>query len=188
MGAGVPAGGRPPPLQLRVRPADALTPSDRSAIVALCEAAFDEDFGRLFELLPGSTHVLAHLGGTLVSHACWVTRQLQPGALPPLRAAYVEAVATLPAYGGRGYGSAVMTRLAAEIARGDYDLGALAPARYAFYERLGWERWRGPTAIRTDRGLLPTPDDDVLILRLPRTPELDLDAPLSAEWREGELW
>jgi hypothetical protein len=28
----------------------------------------------------------------------------------------------------------------------------------------------------------------VMILRLPCTPPLDLDAPLSAEWREGELW
>jgi hypothetical protein len=28
----------------------------------------------------------------------------------------------------------------------------------------------------------------VMILRLPRTPPLDLDAPLSIEWREGDLW
>ena len=37
--------------------------------------------------------------------------------------------------------------------------------------------------------LQPTPDETVMILRLPRTPpDLDLDAPLSAEWRRGELW
>lgn len=28
----------------------------------------------------------------------------------------------------------------------------------------------------------------MLILRLPRTPPLDLDAPLTGEWREGALW
>ena len=177
-----------PRFRLQMLPADALTPSDRSAVVALCEAAFGEDFGRLFDLLPGSTHVLARLGDGLVSHACWVTRWLQPGSLGLLRTAYVEAVATRPAHQGRGYGSAVMGRLAAEVAAGGYDLAALSPARYAFYERLGWERWRGPTAIRAARGLLPTPDDDVLILRLPRTPALDLDAPITAEWRAGELW
>jgi hypothetical protein len=36
---------------------------------------------------------------------------------------------------------------------------------------------------------LPTPDEQVMVLRLPRTPAgLSLDAPLSAEWREGEFW
>jgi aminoglycoside 2'-N-acetyltransferase I len=56
------------------------------------------------------------------------------------------------------------------------------------YARLGWELWRGPLFVRTDAGLMPTPDEEVMILRLPRTTPLDLDSPLSAEWREGELW
>jgi hypothetical protein len=35
----------------------------------------------------------------------------------------------------------------------------------------------------------PTPDETVMILRLRATPaDLDLHAPLSAEWRRGELW
>jgi len=43
--------------------------------------------------------------------------------------------------------------------------------------------------IRTENGLLPSPaDEEVMILRLSKTPYLDLSAPLSAEWREGELW
>ena len=45
-----------------------------------------------------------------------------------------------------------------------------------------------PLVIRTDKGLLPTPKDRVMVLRLPRTPKLDVEAPLTAEWREGELW
>jgi hypothetical protein len=32
--------------------------------------------------------------------------------------------------------------------------------------------------IRTDVGLMPTPDEEVMILRLPRTPPLDLAVPL----------
>lgn len=54
--------------------------------------------------------------------------------------------------------------------------------------RLGWETWRGPLFIRTADGLLPTPDEDVMIRRLPRTPALDVTQSLSAEWRQGELW
>jgi len=72
----------------------------------------------------------------------------------------------------------------------DYELAALSPFSVEYYERLGWERWRGPLFIRTKEGnLLPSLDDEeVMILRLPKTPVLDLSAPLSAEWREGELW
>jgi aminoglycoside 2'-N-acetyltransferase I len=39
-----------------------------------------------------------------------------------------------------------------------------------------------------DAGVLGTPDEQVMVLRLPRTPLLDLDAALTAEWRPGELW
>jgi aminoglycoside 2'-N-acetyltransferase I len=65
----------------------------------------------------------------------------------------------------------------------------LSPFNVKFYERLGWELWRGPLFIRTEKGLIPSPtDEEVMIFRLPETPDLDLTAPLSVEWREGEAW
>lgn len=158
----------------------------RAEIIALCTEAYEEDFTRLFQLLPGSTHVLAYLDGQLVSHAGWVTRWLQPEGFHPLRTAYVEAVATRPSYQRRGFGSLVMRRVAKEI--GDYPLGALSPSDPAFYERLGWQLWRGPTAIRTSQGLVPTPDEQVMIYRTKWTPPIDANTLLTAEWREGELW
>ncbi len=103
-----------------------------------------------------------------------------------LRTAYVEAVATGQEYQGRGFATAVMKGVAAWT--GDYDLGALSPFDVAYYERLGWELWRGPLAIRTGNGLLPTPDEEAMILRLAGTPNLDLSSRLTAEWRNGELW
>ena len=130
--------------------------------------------------------MLAQEGRELVGHASWVTRPLQPEGLPPLPTAYVEAVATLPWRQGGGVGSAVMRRVAEEIV--GYELGALSPARPGFYERLGWERWRGPTAIRLGDGLIPTPGEEVMVLRLPLTPPLDVEAPITADWRPGELW
>jgi len=163
-----------------------LTAAEWAAIIALCELAFAEDFSRSFAPFARSWHVLVRQGGALVCHACWVERLLQPAGLPILHTAYIEAVATHPAWQRRGYGTLAMRRIAEEIV--SYDLGALSPAVAEFYERLGWEGWRGPTAIRTDAGLLPTPDEEIMILRLPQTPPLDLDAPISAEWREGELW
>jgi aminoglycoside 2'-N-acetyltransferase I len=165
---------------------ESLGSAERREIIALCEAAFEEPFDQLFALLPGSRHVLVRDGGALVSHACWVARWLQPEGLPALRTAYIEAVATLPERQGRGLGTAAMARVVAET--GDYDLRALAPAVPEYYARLGWEPWRGPTAVRQGDNLLPTPGEEIMILRTVRTPPLDLDALITAEWREGELW
>ena len=73
------------------------------------------DYEPLYRTFLDATHVLARQQGRLVSHALWVTRWLQCGTLPPLRTAYVEAVATEEAYRGRGFATAVMRRVAAEI-------------------------------------------------------------------------
>jgi aminoglycoside 2'-N-acetyltransferase I len=161
----------------------ALTEQQQQGILALCFQAWGEDFALLW---PTSTHVLAYVDGHVASHALWITRWLQPADAAPLRTAYVEAVVTDAAYQGRGLATAVMQQIHAHIA--DFDLGGLSPARYGLYSRLGWELWRGPLSVRTPTGSIDTPDEEVMILRLPRTPALDLDAPLSVEWRAGELW
>jgi aminoglycoside 2'-N-acetyltransferase I len=163
-----------------------LSAQARSEIIQLCSRAYQQDFASLFETFGDAVHVLARRQGVLVSHALWVTRWLQAGDAPPLRTAYVEAVATEPASQGCGFATAVMRAIARAIR--DFDLGGLSPSEVGFYERLGWELWRGPLSIRTATGLSRTPNDRVMILRLPRTPPLDLDGPLSAEWREDELW
>jgi GNAT superfamily N-acetyltransferase len=133
-----------------------------------------------------SLHVLAKLDGRLVGHACWATRWLQPGDYAPLRTAYVDAVAVEPAWQGRGIGSTVMRRLNAEVQ--SYDLGGLSTDRVSFYERTGWELWRGPIGIRTPEGATLTPGDTVMILRTPLTPPLDLCALLTAEPRPVNPW
>ena len=175
------------PLSLTVIRVEALTVEQRARIIELCTRAYEEDFEPLFRTFRGAIHILACLGETLVSHALWVTRWLQPQGLPLLRTAYIEAVATAPELRGRGYATMVMRKVAEQIQ--DFELAGLSPAETELYARLGWEYWRGPLYIRTPQGFLPTPGERVMILRLPNTPPaLDLEAPLSAEWREGELW
>ena len=173
-------------LHIEVAGSESLSPATYAAVISLCNAAYEEELSALFATFISPVHVMAYLGDTMVSHAMWVTRWLQPGTLPQLRTAYVEMVATAPAHQGRGFGTAVMQRLAAEIQ--DFDLGGLSTGSHSFYARLGWESWRGPLFIRTDTGLLAIPDDSMMFLRLPKTPALDVTAPLSAEWRAGELW
>ena len=173
-------------LKLEVLHADQLAPEQLEVIHALCNRAYDADLRPLFETFTDTTHVLGYWGSAIVSHAMWVTRWLQPGNQPPLRTAYIEMVATEPQFQGRGFATAVMRRLASAI--DDFELGGLSPAEPILYEKLGWVFWKGPHFIRTNDGLLSTPEDQIMILNLPKTPPLDLTLPLSAEWREGEWW
>ena len=166
-----------------------LSPSLRAAIIKVCRAAHqNEDFKHLFSHIPlGGRHFLAYRETELVGHAVVTTRWLQPEGQPVLKTAYVDAVATLPAYQGLGYGSAVIQYLAQNIT--DYTIACLETERPTFYERLGWEVWRGALAGRSEQGVIPTPEQKgIMILRLPQTPVLNLDGELTIECQAGRIW
>ena len=173
-------------LEIRIVEGMALDAREREEVLSLCSHAYEMDFEPVLNTLESATHVMGYYHGKLVSRALWVTRWLQWGDVPALRTAYVEAVATHTTARRMGFATAVMRALADSIR--EFDLGGLSPADTSLYLRLGWEFWRGPLVIRTPDGLLPTPEERAMILRLPKTPPLDLDMPLSAEWREGECW
>jgi aminoglycoside 2'-N-acetyltransferase I len=175
-------------LEIHVKASAELSAQARDEILALCERAYGEDLRPAFDAFVEPVHVLASVAGTIASHALWVTRWLVPGGSAPLRTAYVEAVATDPAYERRGFASAVMRTLVSRVAT--FQLAALCPSDrgQALYSRLGWERWIGPLSIRQGAGVIETPEESVMIYRLPLSPPLDLTAPMFAEWRPGELW
>jgi aminoglycoside 2'-N-acetyltransferase I len=167
-----------------------LTAAVRSEVMEVCVAAHNkEDFRNLFRIyIPsGGRHFLAYRGSELVSHAVVTTRWVQPEGQPVLRTAFVDAVSTLPKYQGRGYASAAMRRLAAEI--DDFEIGCLQTDRVTFYDRLGWQVWPGPLAGRSDEGLIPTPEQrGVMVYRLPLTPALDMNMLLTIERQPARIW
>jgi aminoglycoside 2'-N-acetyltransferase I len=128
------------------------------------------------------------LDGEIVAHASVVERRLHVDGRP-LRTGYVEAVATAPDRQGKGLGSVVMRDVTSYV-REMFELGALGTGRVSFYERLGWLVWKGPSSVRTADGLRRTPEDDGYILVLPTltSPPLDLTAPISCDWRPGDVW
>jgi GNAT superfamily N-acetyltransferase len=152
---------------------DAISPATRAAIVRLCTAALGVDCGPLFGYLSDSTHVLAELDGRLIGHACWTTRRLVPAGLPPLRTAWADAVVVGPAHQKAGVGTAVVCRLA-ELTE-DFELRALGTEQIAFFARLGWERWQGPTS-----GVLHDPLDSLMTLRTATTPRMATTLPISS--------
>ena len=183
-------------LSLHVVPASMALPSIKHEILQLCNAAYGEDLTGYFDVLTPDHHVLAKLDNQLVGYAMTITRWLQCGGGPLLQTAYVELVATRPGYRGLGIATSVMQRLEALVAEMEYDLAALCPANTGLYRHLGWEDWLGPLFIRErepganeDNTLIPTPEERVMILRLPGSPYLAINEALSAEWRAGgELW
>jgi len=182
--------------QLQAIEASRLGEADRAEIVRMCNEAYEEDISHLFSAYDADLHVLARCGPALAGHGMIVTRWLQVGCGPLLRTAYVELVATLAGHRSRGIGAGIMRKLAEQATLDEYDLAALCPADTGIYGHLGWEYWQGPRGRR--QGPEPpthltewvlTPEERVMILRLPRTPPLDMTQSLSAEWRAGgELW
>jgi aminoglycoside 2'-N-acetyltransferase I len=143
----------------------------------------DEDW----EHAVGGLHFVLEDQGAIVAHASVGERELHTGG-HELATGYVEAVATRPTHQRRGHGSAIMREVGAHIDR-TFQLGALG-GDPAFYEPLGWTVWEGPTFVRAEAGLVRTPEEDgsVLVRPTPATPPLGLTAPISCDWRPGDVW
>jgi GNAT superfamily N-acetyltransferase len=165
---------------------DDLTPGLYQKVMNLCNRAYEENFEGLFQTFGKATHLLGWLGSNLVTHLMWVTRYLEPVGIRTLETAYLEMVATAPDHRGQGYATALLERVPEGVV--SFDLAALCPAVDGIYERLGWRYWRGELFIRQAGGLVPTPEERIMVLELPHTPPLDYAAAISAEWREGEVW
>ncbi|MFL5726214.1 MAG: GNAT family N-acetyltransferase [Chloroflexota bacterium] len=180
-------------ITVRRAPTSELEPAEVEAIRAILWAAFEDDVDGAFtesdwEHALGGTHVVAQDGDRIVGHASVVERAIHIGGRP-VRAGYVEAVATLPGRQGEGIGTALMREIGA-IVTGGYEIGVLGTGEHRFYERLGWRTWRGPSSVRTPDGDRRTPDEDGYIMVLPTaaSPPLDPDAPISCDWRPGDVW
>ena len=157
---------------IRVVPSAALTVAEWSGLTDLCESAFKRSWGDFWESMGPGVHVIAEDdGGRILAHGAIVDRLLDVGD-GTLRSAYVEAVAVLPERQRRGLGTEVMQVIDRMVDEG-YELGALGTGTHAFYARLGWVIWRGPTFIRERDGRLTRSadgDGGIMVLRTPITP------------------
>jgi len=177
--------------EVRLVPSDDLSSEELAVLRELFRVAWSDDPDPFsdddWEHAIGGVHFLLEEGSDLLAHASVVERELHVGR-HRLATGYVEAVATWPIHQRRAYGSALMRQVGAYIDE-TFQLGALGGTP-AFYERLGWVAWKGPTFVRTDSTLIRTAEDDgsVLVRLTPTSPELDLSAPISCDWRPGAVW
>jgi aminoglycoside 2'-N-acetyltransferase I len=155
----------------------------------LLDSAFDGEFSDDdWVHTIGGWHAVVDEAGAMVSHAAVVGRVIHVDGAP-LRAGYVEGVATAPTCRGRGLGSLAMDELGG-IVRARFEMGVLSTDRHAFYERLGWERWQGPTYVRHGDDEIRTEDEDdgIMVLRFGPSAGLDLRSAIACESRIGDDW
>lgn len=172
-----------------VRRTSELTGAEVDALRALCDAAFADGFDdHDLDHALGGWHAWVTVDRVLRAHAAVVPRTLDADGLRWV-AGYLEAVAVHPDHQRRGLGSRAVLALHPTLDR-RFELGALSTDAPAFYERLGWERWRGTTAVRTTQGDRPTPEEDagILVRRTGPSADLPLTGRLVCEPRPGDDW
>jgi aminoglycoside 2'-N-acetyltransferase I len=167
-----------------------LSDTDRRAIRSLLDEAFDGGFSDDdWRHALGGWHAVAGAQGSVVGHGAVIERRILVGPRT-FRAGYVEAVAVKPACRRAGLGSAITRRLT-EVVRSRFELGALSTGEWRFYERLGWERWLGPTWVRAADGRFirsEQEDDGVMVLRCAASQHVDRGASIVCDERTGDSW
>jgi aminoglycoside 2'-N-acetyltransferase I len=176
---------------VRVRDRSDLSPEELQELGRWLELAYDDGPWRAEhwdDLGPGPHIVAEDDDGELLAHACVAWVPIDVGGRS-LATGYLEDVATRADVRGRGLGSAVVAA-AAPLIGADAAIGFLATGSQPFYERLGWVRWRGPSAVREPDGTVtPTPEEDdaIMAMRFPHTPSwVDVTQPIVRPRRDPE--
>ncbi len=164
-----------------------LSAAELHAVRGLLDEAFDDFTDQDWDHALGGQHALAVQEGLVVAHGALVMRRTLHRGMS-LRTGYVEAVAVHPEHRRAGHAGAVMAAL--ERLAPAYELLALSASGEgaALYQARGWQRWRGPSAVLSPKGLVPTPDDDGSIYVFGARVDLDLDDRIACDWREGDVW
>ncbi|MEW2115280.1 GNAT family N-acetyltransferase [Streptomyces sp. NPDC005474] len=177
------------PVTVHVRHTEQLSKQERHDLRTMLEKVFGRSryTDESWEHCLGGVHYLLRYGDTLVAHGALVPRYLRQGDRV-LRGVYGESMATLYDWRELGFGSIIVAMATANV-RNNYDIGVFAASKYAFYERLGWEKWRGPTFIETEHGIEPRgPARGAVMFRLPKHSTIDPDAELVTDMRKGDPW
>lgn len=163
----------------------ALADGELAEIRALCELVYTDYDEDTWQQCLGGMHARVRVDGDLVAHASLVLRRLRVDGRWR-RCGWVESVAVHPAHRRRGHGHTVMAEL--EVLAPGFEMLGLCSSDEGLplYESRGWQRWRGPADALTPDGLRATPEEDSIYVKA--SAPLDLDGPITCDWREGDLW
>lgn len=155
----------------------------------LLDDAFEERFtDDDWEHALGGWHVVATIDDIPVSHVAVIPRWIEVGARR-LDVGYIEAVATTPSARRGGLATRCM-RASMDVTRREFEMGVLSTSSHRFYERLGWERWLGPSFVNKRGQRVRTTDEDqgIMVLRYGPSADVPLDEAITCHERPGDDW
>lgn len=112
-----------------------------------------------------SGHFIERAGKHVAGHVAMFPHDFRLGGEGPIRAAFIEDVATDPMELGAGIASRLLRRARDHATLSGAAIMGLSTNIPAFYERLGWQRWAGPAAYRSRSGELLS-DGGTMVLPL----------------------
>jgi aminoglycoside 2'-N-acetyltransferase I len=136
----------------------------------------------------GGMHALIWRHGAIIAHGAVVQRRILHHQTP-FRCGYVEAVAVREDWRGQGLAIAILDACE-QVIRGGYPLGALSSSERGrrLFATRGWLPWRGPTSVLAPGGPTRTAADDGSVFVLPVGVDVDVEAELMCDWRDGDVW
>jgi aminoglycoside 2'-N-acetyltransferase I len=151
-------------------------------------SAFDDFSEDDWEHGLGGVHIVAFEEARPIGHASVISRTLHVGDTV-LAGGYLEAVAVDAEFRGHGIGADVV-RAARKVIEDRFPMAALSTSQHGFYEKLGWERWLGPSYVVSGTAWRRTEDEDagVMVLRPRESPVQELTQPIAVDERSGDAW
>ena len=159
-----------------------------SDLLELFDDAYEGDFSEQdwYHTIGGNRFVVM-LDDCIVAHAAVVPREVHINGTP-LTVGYLEGVAVSTSHQGQGIGNQLV-QYVTQFCSINYQLSMLSTDEFRFYEKLGWQQFRGKSGVIVDGipSLTPEEDEGIMYLTGAATEPLEISTAYCT-WREGDCW
>jgi len=158
------------------------------SIRALLELAYEGDFSpEDWEHTFGGQYFIGSLDDKIIAHGSVVSRKMITDD-HVVTVGYVEAIAVLPSYWRKGFGTQLMKEIT-QYCQENYEFSMLSTDENHFYERLGWLKFLGESFVRDgDKEIRTEGEDEGLMLLPGKKSQISLIRRVVCESRSGDDW
>ena len=173
---------------ISVIPDTEVTAAQRTEIRALLDAAFEGDFSDDdADHAAGGLRVIVHAGTEIIGHAALIARSMTIDGRAQ-SVGYLEGVAVMPALQGKGIGRDLLAHTSL-LTKEHYEIAMLSTGEHEFYEKFGWQRFRGQSYVTENGVILRTADEDAGLMLLAEQPTWNVTGcQIVCDWRTGDVW
>jgi len=158
------------------------------SIKDLLDLSYEGDFSpQDWEHTIGGQYFIGFLDDLIIAHGSVVSRKVFIDE-QAVTVGYVEAIAVLPSYWQKGFGTQLMKEVT-QFCLENYELSMLSTDENYFYERLGWKRFEGESFARSGDLEVRTLEEDEGLMLLPgNASQIGVIRRAVCESRSGDDW